>query len=73
MTWWEKSSCGEYHLEHGPKGLYVVLHFSDGSSVFAQGDDSEILRQEWDSCAEAGDFSWFEEYRESADPPEVDA
>lgn len=70
---WSESPCGGYCLNEGPKRLYVVLTFSDGSSVFAQGDSADLIRQEWDACAEAGDFSWFEEYRHVADPPEVSA
>jgi hypothetical protein len=68
LTWWDESPCGEYTIEEGPRRLYVVLTFSDGSSVFAQGDSHARLIEEWAACREVGDFSIFEEYR-----PEVDA
>lgn len=71
MSAWSESPCGGYRLDDGP--FYVVLTFSDGWSVFAQGDSADIIRQEWDDCSNAGDFSFFEEYRHVADPPEVSA
>ena len=69
---WSQSPCGEYTIEDGPKGLYVVLTFSDGSSVFSE-IDADIIRQEWAECVIAEDFSILEEYRYIADPPEVKA
>jgi len=62
----DQSPCGRYVLED--YGVCVVLDFAGGGDVFAQDDSADIIRQEWDDCAEVGDFSIFEEYR-----PEVDA
>jgi len=62
----EKSPCGLYSFED--YGLYVVMTFSDGADVFADGDSADILRKEWADCVEAGFFRILEEYR-----PEVSA
>jgi len=55
----DQSPCAQYSIED--YGFFVVVNFPGGGDRFAQGDDADIIRREWDDCAAVGDFSYFEE------------
>tara|TARA_B100000424_G_C22932738_1_gene496138 strand:- start:323 stop:574 length:252 start_codon:yes stop_codon:yes gene_type:complete len=49
-----------YEIETGPKGLYTVIEWTDGKSLFLDGDSELIFMEEYMEARQLRDYEWME-------------
>ena len=49
-----------YEIEYGPKRLYTVINWTDGKSLFLDGDSELIFMEEYMGARQLRDYEWVE-------------